>query len=122
MPCPGGLQGLLEVIGGPHFHNFSFERERSHRRLGCCKLRRVRDASTVARDTTAVTRVTNVKIPYYSQRRNGRGFWEPRPHMRALRFRSVPCGPDGPEAWAIAEEWNRRVQLPIFLQRANVQA
>lgn len=28
--------------------------------------------------------------------------------MRALGFRSVPCGPDGPDAWAIAEEWNRR--------------
>jgi hypothetical protein len=52
--------------------------------------------------------VTDVKIPYYSLRRNGRGFWEPRPHMRALGFRSVPCGPDGPEAWAIAEEWYRR--------------
>ena len=24
MSCPGGLQGLLEVIGDPHFHNFSF--------------------------------------------------------------------------------------------------
>jgi hypothetical protein len=42
MSCPGGLQGLLEVIGGPHFHNFSFERKRSHRRLGSCKLRRVK--------------------------------------------------------------------------------
>jgi hypothetical protein len=28
--------------------------------------------------------------------------------MRALGFRTVPCGPDGPDAWAIAEEWNRR--------------
>jgi hypothetical protein len=49
-----------------------------------------------------------VKIPYYSVRRNGRGFWEPRPHMRALGFYCVPCGQDGPDAWAIAEEWNRR--------------
>jgi hypothetical protein len=52
--------------------------------------------------------VTKVKIPYYTVRRNGRGFWEPRPHMRGLGFRSVSCGPDGPEAWAVAEEWNRR--------------
>jgi hypothetical protein len=52
-----------------------------------------------------------VKIPYYSVRRNGRGFWEPRPDMRALGFYSVPCGRDGPEAWAIAEEWNRRWQV-----------
>jgi hypothetical protein len=51
-----------------------------------------------------------VKIPYYSVRRNGRGFWEPRPHMRALGFYGVPCGQDGPDAWAIAEEWNRRWQ------------
>jgi hypothetical protein len=51
-----------------------------------------------------------VKIPYYSVRRNGRGFWEPRPHMRALGFYCVPCGEDGPDAWAIAEEWNRRWQ------------
>jgi len=52
--------------------------------------------------------LAEVKIPYYTARRNGRGFWEPRPHMRALGFCSVPCGPDGPDAWAIAEEWNRR--------------
>jgi integrase len=30
--------------------------------------------------------------------------------MRALGFYSVPCGQDGPDAWAIAEEWNRRWQ------------
>ena len=38
-----------------------------------------------------------VKISYYSVRRNGRGFWEPRPHMRALGFYCVPCGQDGPD-------------------------
>jgi hypothetical protein len=54
--------------------------------------------------------VAEVKIPYYTVRRNGRGFWEPKPHMRALGFTSVPCGLDGPDAWAIAEEWNRRWQ------------
>lgn len=52
--------------------------------------------------------MAEVKIHYYTVRRNGRGFWEPKPHMRALGFSSVPCGPDGPAAWAIAEEWNRR--------------
>jgi integrase len=52
--------------------------------------------------------VAEIKIPYYTVRRNGRGFWEPKPHMRALGFFNVPCGPDGPDAWAIAEEWNRR--------------
>jgi hypothetical protein len=54
--------------------------------------------------------VGKLKIPYYSVRRNGRAFWEPRPHMRVLGFYSVPCGVDGPDAWAIAEEWNRRWQ------------
>lgn len=47
-------------------------------------------------------------IRYYSVRRNGRGFWEPTKVMRALGFGNVPCGRDGPAAWAIAEEWNRR--------------
>ena len=28
--------------------------------------------------------------------------------MRALGFRSVPCGLDGPEAWAIARRWQDR--------------
>jgi hypothetical protein len=30
--------------------------------------------------------------------------------MRALGFYSVPCGRDGPKAWTIAEDWNRRWQ------------
>jgi integrase len=55
--------------------------------------------------------VARLKIPYYSVRRNNRAFWEPRPHMRALGFYSVPCGQDGPDAWAIAEQWNRRWQM-----------
>jgi Phage integrase family len=54
--------------------------------------------------------VAKLKISYYTIRRNGRAFWEPRPHMRALGFYSVPCGYDGPNAWTVAEEWNRRWQ------------
>jgi hypothetical protein len=54
--------------------------------------------------------VVKVKIPYYTVRRNGRGFWEPRPRMRALGFYCVPCGKDGPDAWAMAEQWNARWQ------------
>lgn len=54
--------------------------------------------------------MNKVRIPYYTVRRNGRGFWEPRPHMRALGFYCVPCGKDGPDAWAIAEQWNARWQ------------
>jgi hypothetical protein len=30
--------------------------------------------------------------------------------MRALGFYSVPCGADGPDAWKIADQWNRRWQ------------
>jgi hypothetical protein len=52
--------------------------------------------------------LATIKIPYYTVRRNGRGFWEPRPHMRELGFYSVACGPDSPEARRIAEQWNQR--------------
>src|SRR5262245_58119914 len=31
--------------------------------------------------------------------------------MRAAGFYSVPCGPDGPGAWAIDEQWTRRWQV-----------
>jgi len=53
--------------------------------------------------------VGRVKIPYY--RVKGRkGFWEPAPRMKSLGFFPVPCGEDGPGAWAVAEQWNRRWQ------------
>ena len=48
------------------------------------------------------------RIRYYSVKRNGRGFWQPTPTMRLHGFASIPCGPDGPDAWAIAEAWNAR--------------
>jgi integrase len=40
--------------------------------------------------------------------KRGKGFWQPTKIMRALGFYSVPCGPDGPGAWAVAEQWNQR--------------
>jgi hypothetical protein len=47
-----------------------------------------------------------VSVPYYvvKQRRNGerKGYWQPTKAMIALGARLVPCGADGPEAWAIA--------------------
>jgi hypothetical protein len=49
-------------------------------------------------------------LPYYTVRRNGRGFWEPSAKMRAMGFASVPCGEDGPGAWKIADKWNERWQ------------
>ena len=50
-----------------------------------------------------------VKIPYYVVIK-GRGYWRPHPRMRSLGFQIARCGPDGPDAWKIADEWNRRWQ------------
>lgn len=50
-----------------------------------------------------------MKIPYYVVRK-GRGYWLATPRMKALGFDNIRCGPDGPNAWKIAEEWNRRWQ------------
>jgi hypothetical protein len=50
-----------------------------------------------------------VRLAYYSVIK-GRGYWRPTKRMRALGFTIVRCGPDGPEAWAIAVEWNRKWQ------------
>jgi hypothetical protein len=47
------------------------------------------------------------KIKYY-RIKNGNGFWEPNRVMKQLGFSSVACGPDGPSAHRIAEEWNMR--------------
>lgn len=47
-----------------------------------------------------------VKVRYYSVRK-GRGYWQPTPAMRALGFKPTPCGPDGPVAWAKAEQFNK---------------
>jgi hypothetical protein len=48
-----------------------------------------------------------VKIPYYIIKR-GRGFWNPSAAMKRAGFASIPCGLDGPEAWALADTWNKR--------------
>lgn len=50
-----------------------------------------------------------VKIPYYVVRK-GRGYWLVTKRMRGMGFTNVRCGPDGPEAWRIAQEWNERWQ------------
>jgi hypothetical protein len=51
-----------------------------------------------------------IKIPYYTAIA-GRGYWRPTRKMRALGFQIVRCGPDGPEAWTLATEWNKRWQV-----------
>lgn len=49
-----------------------------------------------------------VDIRYYKPIK-GRGYWRSTASMQAMGFpSSVPCGPDGPEAWKVAEEWNAR--------------
>ncbi len=53
--------------------------------------------------------VGRIKIPYYVVMK-GRGYWCPTRRMKALGFSIVRCGPDGPEAWKIAAEWNERWQ------------
>jgi hypothetical protein len=51
--------------------------------------------------------MTRVKLRHYVIKR-GKGFWQPTPKMKALGFYAVPCGDDGPDAWAAAELWNER--------------
>ena len=55
--------------------------------------------------------MAKVRVRYYSVVK-GRGYWQPTAAMRAHGFRPVACGPDGPSAWARAEEmnalWDRR--------------
>lgn len=45
---------------------------------------------------------------HYKLKRNKRAFWEPTATMKQYGFVSIPLGPDGPQAYRIAEEWNRR--------------
>ena len=42
--------------------------------------------------------------------RKGRGYWLVTPTMRLHGFQNVPCGPDGPGAWAVGAEWEARWQ------------
>lgn len=56
----------------------------------------------------------NVKIRYYVTRkawpgsRARWGYWVPTKPMKAAGFKLVPCGEDGPQAWALAARWNAR--------------
>ena len=46
--------------------------------------------------------MTRIKIRHYVVKR-GNGFWQPTRKMHTLGFLPVPCGADGPQAWAVAE-------------------
>lgn len=50
-----------------------------------------------------------VSIRYYRVIK-GHGYWCPSPKMKSLGFAVVRCGPDGPDAHAVAAEWNERWQ------------
>ena len=54
--------------------------------------------------------MAKVRLPHYVVRKGKHGYWMPTPKMRAMGFQIVPCGHDGPEAWAIAREWEGRYQ------------
>ena len=43
--------------------------------------------------------MADIKIAFYVVKK-GYGYWQPTKEMREIGFVSVPCGEDGPEAWA----------------------
>lgn len=45
---------------------------------------------------------------HYKIKRNRRAYWEPTAEMKKAGFVSVALGPDGPEAFRLAEVWNQR--------------
>jgi hypothetical protein len=51
-----------------------------------------------------------IKIPYYFVKPSGRAYWRPTKSMRLRGFYLIPLGQDGPTAWSVAEEWNRKWQ------------
>jgi hypothetical protein len=57
--------------------------------------------------------MATVKLRYYVVK-NGNGFWQPAPHMRATGARPIACGPDGPAAWSVAkrayEKWKSGIE------------
>lgn len=52
----------------------------------------------------------NIKLRHYVVRKGRHGYWLPTAKMRAMGFQIVACGHDGPDAWAIAREWEERYQ------------
>jgi len=54
--------------------------------------------------------LVEIRHPHYVIRKGKHGYWAPTPAMQAMGFKLVSCGHDGPAAWAIADEWERRYQ------------
>jgi len=62
-----------------------------------------------------------VKLYYYTVKKNGCGYWQPTAAMKEAGFESVPCGPDGPEAWRIAAKCNARwIEYKSTIQKAPI--
>jgi hypothetical protein len=45
---------------------------------------------------------------HYKIKRKGRAYWEPTATMKTHGFVSIPLGQHGPDAFKLAEEWNKR--------------
>lgn len=54
--------------------------------------------------------MAEIKLKHYAIRKGKYGYWLPTPAMKRLGFQNIRCGLDGPEAWAIAQEWENRYQ------------
>lgn len=55
--------------------------------------------------------MAKIKHKHYVKRKGGRFcYWLPTPKMVAAGFQPISCGPDGPDAWKIAQEWEDRWQ------------
>lgn len=54
--------------------------------------------------------MARIKLKHYAIRKGKYGYWLPTPKMIAAGFECISCGLDGPEAWAIAKEWEDRWQ------------
>ena len=55
--------------------------------------------------------MAKIKLKHFVRRKGGRHtYWMPTPKMVQAGFRAIPCGPDGPDAWKIAGEWEERWQ------------
>ena len=55
--------------------------------------------------------MARIKLKHYVKRKGGKHcYWLPTPKMIKVGFRPIPCGPDGPAAWNIAQEWEDRWQ------------
>ena len=54
--------------------------------------------------------MADIRLPHYVVRKGRHGYWLPTTKMRAMGFQIVACGHDGPEAWAVARQWEERYQ------------